>query len=213
MNKNLRKNLIKIAKKKIKNSDPSHDFQHAMRVLKNAEAIGKKEKADLDILVPAALFHDVIMYPKNDPRSDSASDESAEEIKKILRKIKSFPSKKIICVSESIKLCSFKKGIVPKLLEAKILQDADMLDAVGAIAIMRTFASTGSMQKPFYHPEDPFAKKRKPDGLEFAVDLFYTRLLKISQRVHTKSAKVIAKRRTKFLHSFLKEFFLELKGH
>lgn len=212
MNKVLREKLIAIAKEKITSHDPAHDIEHSMRVLKNAELIARLEKADAEIVVPAAIFHDVVMYLKNDPRSEFASQESAEATKKILEGILEYPQEKIEAVCAAIKVCSFNKGIVPDALEAKVLQDADMLDAVGAIAIMRTFSSTGSMQRPFYHIDDPFAKRREPQPLEFALDLFYVRLLKVVNRVHTKTAKKIAKRRTKFLKSFLKEFSLELEG-
>ena len=66
------------------------------------------------------------------------------------------------------------------------------------------------MKNPFYHPIDPFCKNRNPDAHAYALDLFFVRLLKIVERMHTKTAKIIAKRRTKFLQDFLKEFKLEL---
>jgi uncharacterized protein len=75
---------------------------------------------------------------------------------------------------------------------------------------MRTYASAGQMKNPFYNAEDPFCKNRKPNALKFALDLFFERLLKVEERMHTKTAKKIAKRRTKFLNIFLKEFVLEL---
>lgn len=86
------------------------------------------------------------------------------------------------------------------------------MEATGAISIMRTYSSTGQMKNPFYNAEDPFCKNRKPDALKFALDLFYERLLKVTERMHTKTAKKIAKRRTDFLIKFLEEFKLELEG-
>ncbi len=212
MNKKLKEELIKIAKQRISNTDPSHDFEHALRVLANAEQIAKEENADLDIIVPAALFHDVVNYPKNDIHAKIASDESAVIAKSILEKIKEFPKNKIEKVYIAVKSCSFSKGIVPEFLEAKILQDADGLESTGAVSIMRTFSSTGQMKRPFYNPNDPFCDNREPNSLLYALDLFYTRLLKVSERMHTKKAKEIADRRTKFLKSFLHEFKLELEG-
>ncbi|MFZ2150894.1 MAG: HD domain-containing protein [Candidatus Absconditicoccaceae bacterium] len=212
MDKSLRIKLIKLAKSYVKNDDPSHDFQHSLRVLANAERISKIEKADLDILVPACLFHDVINHPKNSSLAQFSSNESAEFTKKILSNMKEFPKNKIKDVYTAIQSCSFNKGILPDLLEAKILQDADGLEATGAISIMRTYASTGQMKNPFYHPTDPFCKNRKADAHAYALDLFFVRLLKIVERMHTKTARIIAKRRTKFLQYFLEEFSLELKG-
>lgn len=212
MDKKLKSELLKIARQKIKDTDPSHDFSHALRVLANAEFITQKEKADLDVVVPAALFHDVVNYPKNSPRAKHASDNSAKATKKILEKIKIFPKNKIEKVRLAIQQCSFSKGIVPKLLESKILQDADGLEATGAIAIMRTFSSTGQMKRPFYHPTDPFCENHEPCSHNHAVDLFYIRLLKVMGRMHTRTARKLAKKRTAFLHQFLNELKLELKG-
>lgn len=212
MNIPLRNKLLKIAKKKYGGDDPSHDFGHILRVLSNATNIAAEEKADMDILLPAVLFHDVINYPKNSPKAKLASDESAECIKKILKNIKEYPQDKIPKVVYAVSVCSFDKGVTPRELEAKILQDADGLEATGAISIMRTYASTGQMKKPFYNTGDPFCKNREPNPHEYALDLFYKRLLKIKERCHTKKAKEIATRRTRFLLEFLQEFKQELKG-
>jgi|TARA_Y100000310_G_scaffold82857_1_gene79477 hypothetical protein len=90
--------------------------------------------------------------------------------------------------------------------------DADSLEATGAISIMRTYSSTGQMKRPFYNSEDPFCENRKPDSLNFALDLFYDKLLKVTDKMHTKTSKSISKRRTDFLIDFLKELKLEWKG-
>ncbi len=208
----MRSKLIKIAKEKYSDDDPSHDFEHILRVLSNAENIAQEENADMDILLPAVLFHDVINYPKCDPRAKYAPDESAELAEEILESVEDYPKGKIPKVIYAIFVCSFNKEIIPTELEAKILQDADGLEATGAISIMRTFSSTGQMKRPFYNLEDPFCKNREPNPKEYALDLFYERLLKIKERCHTKRAKEIAERRTHFLLEFLKEFELELKG-
>lgn len=212
MNKPLRNKLIKIAKEKYNSDDPSHDFNHVLRVLSNAENITQEENADMDILLPAVLFHDVINYPKHSPKAKNASDESAELAKEILNGISDYPRDKIPKVIHAISVCSFSKGIIPTELEAKILQDADGLEATGAISIMRTFSSTGQMKRPFYDLDNPFCKNRKPNSQKYALDLFYERLLKIKQRCHTKRAREIAERRSRFLLEFLKEFEIELKG-
>ncbi|MFA6437379.1 MAG: HD domain-containing protein [Candidatus Paceibacterota bacterium] len=210
MTSKLRNKLINIAKDKITNHDRSHDFYHALRVLNNAEGIVEYEGGDLDIIVPAALFHDIVCYQKNHPKSNDSSEESAETTKEILENIDEFPRKKIGTVFEAINQCSFSKSINPNTLEAKILQDADRLEATGAISIMRTFSSTGQMERPFYHPTDPFCRLRKPDSKKQALDLFYSRLLVVQDRMHTKYAKKLAKKRTKFLKQFLKELAWEL---
>lgn len=206
----LRNKLVNIAKQRISSDDVSHDFEHASRVLSNAEIIAKEENADLDVIVPAALFHDLVVYPKNHPDRHKSQEESSDAAEKILNSLDNFPQEKINKVKICILECSFSKGIVPELLESKILQDADGLEATGAISIMRTYSSTGQMKRLFYNPEDPFCKNRQPNGPKFALDLFYERLLKVESRMHTQKAKSIAKRRTKFLLDFLKEFKIEL---
>lgn len=208
----LKNKLIAIAKEKIPETDVSHDFEHALRVLSNAERIFQEEGGDLEIMIPAALFHDLIVYPKNHPEKHKSQEESAEAAEKILAGFADYPQEKIEMVKTCILECSFSKGIVPDMLESKILQDADGLEATGAISIMRTYSSTGQMKRPFYNSEDPFCEKRQPSASEFALDLFYERLLKVADRMHTATAKEIARRRTDFLLDFLKEFKLELEG-
>lgn len=208
----IKNHLLDIAEKKMVGNDPSHDFLHAKRVLMLAENICKKEGGDLDVLIPAALFHDAVIYPKNDLRSKLAPEESAKFIADELGKINKYSKQKIEKVKTAIMECSFSKGTKPSSLESKILQDADRLEATGAISIMRTFSSTGQMNRAFYHFDDPFAMRRNPDSLMYALDLFYTRLLKVGKLMNTKTAKKMAERRTKFLKEFLVELRLELNG-
>lgn len=210
MNIKLKNKLINIAKKEIKTHDPSHDFAHAFRVLKNAEIISKKEKADIDIIIPASLFHDLIVYPKYLPESKFEHEESAEKAGCILEKIKEYPKNKIDMVKECIRTCSFSKGVKHIILEAQVLQDADGLEATGAVSIMRTFASSGNWGRPFYHLDDPFCKNRKADANKYSLDLFFVRLLKVHDRMYTQTAKKISLRRTKFLRKFLDELKDEL---
>lgn len=212
MSEDLEKELINIARQKISNEDVSHDFEHGLRVLSNAERIAKQEGGDLDIMVPAALFHDLIVYPKNHSEKTKSQEESAGAAEQILKTLNGFPQKKIDKVKTCILECSFSKGVVPDLLESKIIQDADGLEATGAISIMRTYSSTGQMKRPFYNLEDPFCENRNPDASKFGLDLFYERLLRVSERMHTKTAKEIAERRTQFLIDFLDELKLEIEG-
>ena len=162
MNQVLKKRLISIAKEKMPQGDPSHDINHALRVLAISEKIATSENADFDVIVPSAIFHDIISYPKNHHKRLYSSKESAEFTRNILMKIKPFPKNKIDKVYEYINLCSFTKALKPNFLEGDILQDADSLDATGAISIMRTFSSAGIMNRAFYDVQDPFCKERNP---------------------------------------------------
>lgn len=207
----LKNKLIRIAKSKITDDDPSHDIHHALRVVGYVELLSKEEGADLDILIPAALFHDIVNYPKNDPMSLKSSTESAVIVGKILSQISEYPQNKIKFVQRAIQNCSFRKGVKHIYLESKILQDADALEATGAIAIMRTFASAGQMKKTFYSPHDPYCKKREPNSKDYALDLFFDRLFKVRDRMYTQSARKLACLYTKFLTDFMRELKFELK--
>jgi len=200
--------LQKQVQQKMKN-DSAHDFNHVMRVFKNAQKLCKKEKANEKLVLSAALLHDIISYPKSDKRSKSSSLKSAEESKKILKKL-DFSEKEIQLVSDAIRDHSFSRGKTPKTLEGKILQDADRLDAIGAIGIARVFAVGGSEKRPFYNDEDPFCKTHVPDDSLWTLDHFYQKLLKLESLMNTKSAKTEAKKRTKVLKVFLSELKNEL---
>ncbi len=211
MNESLRKKLIDIARDKISCEDVSHDFEHTYRVLLNAEKITKFEGGDLDIIIPAALFHDLVVYPKNNKKRFQSQEVSAIGAEKILKSLNEYPQEKIVFVKTAIIECSFTKGIIPERLESKILQDADKLESTGVISIMRTFSSTGQMKRPFYNTNDPFCKSRKPNNIDNALDLFYSRLLLVKDKMNTKTGKKISKQRHKALIFFLNELKKELE--
>ncbi len=199
----LRELLIEKARLNIREDDPAHDIDHALRVLSNAEYLVRFEGGDLEVIIPAALFHDVVTYSKDDPRSKSAAEESAVVVRKIMQGISCYPQEKVRRVETAIREHAYSAGIRPESLDSKIVQDADRLEATGAIAIMRTFCSTGQMKRKFYNPEDPFCEKRMPDN--YALDLFYKRLLKVTDVMNTKTAKKLAEKRTRFLYTFLEQ--------
>jgi len=188
-------------KKRMAN-DSAHDFEHTMRVYKNAQKICKKEKANEKVVLCAALLHDVISYPKSDKRSKMSSIESAKQSKKILEKL-NFSEEEIEVISDAIRDHSFSQNKIPKTLEGQILQDADRLDALGAIGIARVFATGGSLKRPFYNIDDPFCKRRIPNDKIWTVDHFSQKLLKLESLMNTKSGKAEAKKRTRVLKEFL----------
>jgi uncharacterized protein len=207
MDKNI---LIEIARKRISWKDPSHDATHSLRVLANAEMIAKQEGGDFDILIPASLFHDVITYPRNDPRSPLHAQESAKETVKILSSVSDYPKEKIDAVHYAISVHNVKDA--PATLEARILQDADNLEITGAIIVMRMCASAGIMGRALYHPDDPWAEHRDTDGLKWTLDYYTGRLVSVEDEMHTASGKKIAHRRMAFLKQFMDELRTELDG-
>jgi uncharacterized protein len=202
------KKLREEVKKRLEN-DSAHDFVHVMRVLKNATMIAKKEKADIGIVTAAVLLHDLVTYPKSDRRSKNSALKSAEESKKILKK-HGFNQGEIEIISDAIRDHSFSRGTIPQTLEAKILQDADRLDALGAIGIARTFAVGGSENRPFYNDKDPFCKRRSPDDKSWTVDHFYKKLLLLEEAMNTKTGRIEAGKRMKIIKKFLNELKKEI---
>jgi uncharacterized protein len=180
-----------------------------LRVLNLSVKIAESVNADPDIIIPAALFHDIVVYKKNSPQSKNESNESAEVARQLLSKFKEYSEDKINKVLICIKECSFSKGIKPDLLESKVLQDADRLEATGVISIMRTFSSCGHMNRPLYDPIDPLCKQG-PKDFKSGIDLFYQRLLVVEKTMHTELAKKLARKRTEFLEKFLVQFKQEL---
>ena len=194
---------------KIMNNDTAHDFDHVMRVYNNAQKIVKKENANPKLILSAALLHDIVSYSKSSKRSKFSSIDSAKKSKIILKKY-GFTNDEIIIISNAIAEHSFSQNKIPQTLEGKILQDADRLDALGAIGIARVFATSGSLNRPFYNIDDPFCNKRNPDDNFWAVDHFFNKLLKLEFTMNTKSGKIEAKKRTKVLKVFLKQLKSEI---
>ena len=194
---------------KIMNNDPAHDFEHVMRVYHNAQKITKKENANQKLVLTAALLHDIVSYPKSSKRSKLSSVESAKKSKSILKKY-TFSNDEISIICDAIEDHSFSQNRIPRTIEGKILQDADRLDALGAVGIARVFATSGSLNRPFYKIDDPFCNERKPDDNHWAIDHFFNKLLKLQSLMNTKSGKIEAKKRTKVLKIFLKQFKSEI---
>lgn len=186
---------------KIKN-DQAHDLAHTMRVYNNAKKICKKEDADEKLVLSSVLLHDIVSFPKSDKRSKLSAVKSAQESKKILKKY-DFTLAEIRVICDAIRDHSFSRNKIPKTMEGKILQDADRLDAIGAIGIARVFTVGGSEKRLLYNEEDPFCTTRSPDDKTWTLDHFYKKLLKLESLMNTKSGKIEAKKRSKFLRDFL----------
>ena len=200
---------IKNTVKEMMDNDSAHDFEHIMRVYKNAQKLCKKEKANEKLVLSAALLHDIVSYPKSDKRSKLSSIQSAKKSESILKKY-DFSQDEIKIISDAIRDHSFSQNKTPTTIEGKILQDADRLDALGAIGIARVFATGGSLKRPFYNIDDPFCKTRIPDDKTWTIDHFFQKLLNLESLMNTKSGKIEAKKRTKVLKGFLKQLKQEI---
>ena len=193
----------------IMQNDVAHDFEHVMRVYKNAQNLCKKEKSNEKLVLSAVLLHDIVSYQKSDKRSKNSSIQSAKKSKQILKKY-NLSKEEIVIITDAIRDHSFSQNKVPDTIEGKILQDADRLDALGAIGIARVFTTGGSLNRPLYNTVDPFCENRFPDDKTWTVDHFFKKLLKLESMMNTKSGKLEAKKRTKVLKLFLAQLKQEL---
>lgn len=196
---------LNFAKRKCSKKDYSHDFLHASRVLSLVKKIQKNEGGNLKVLIPGALFHDIVIYPKDSPKSKHAQEKSALAAQVFLNKhCSGFLDKtEIAHVFKIILECSFSKNIEKTCVEGKIIQDADGLEAIGSVGIMRTFDSGASMHRQFYNDVDPFCTNRIPEPKLYSLDLFFVRLFKIKDRLYTQTAKDLAASKETVLHHFI----------
>lgn len=194
-----------------RSSDPAHDLAHIRRVVANARWLAGEEGADLAVVLPAAWLHDCVVVPKDSGRRAEASRLAAEAAGTFLRR-EGYPDSLIPAVEHAIAAHSFSGGIPPRTLEAQVVQDADRLDALGAIGIARTLLLGGTMDKPLYHPDEPLPHARPPDEGEYVIDHFYTKLLKLAPMMHTAAGRLEGERRTRLMRVYLNELARELNG-
>jgi uncharacterized protein len=201
--------LSEVARVRAATNGPAHDFLHVTRVTELARRIALAEGSDLAIVVPAALLHELFNYPKNHPQSHRSGEVCAEHAARVLR-AEHFPEQTIGAICDCIKSHAFSRGIMPATIEGKVLQDADRLDAIGAIGIARCFATSGEMQLPLYDPVDPFCRSRQADDKAHGLDHFYRKLLRIPDGLHTPTARAIAEDRLRLMTQFLTQLEREI---
>jgi uncharacterized protein len=198
-----------LARSNDSSGDGSHDTSHLQRVWKNAAAIQAEEGGDAEVLFAATILHDCVPVEKNSPLRTHASRLSAEKGAEILTSL-DWPQAKIQAVAHAVATHSFSAGLVPTTLEAKTLQDADRLDAIGMLGVARCFYVAGRMGSALYDPADPHASERPLDDTRYAVDHFQTKLLNLAMNFQTVTGVRLAKIRHDRLQRFLDEFTDEI---
>ena len=195
---------------KLEGEGSGHDWFHIERVYNLAKYIGEKENADSFIVEMAALLHDIDDW-KFSNTNDTKTTVTESFLKSINIDDNSF--EKIITIIQTI---SFKGGVVDSTqhtIEGKVVQDADRLDAIGAIGIARTFAYGGSINRVIYDPTIKPIDFKSLDDVKNAknhtINHFYEKLLKLKDLMNTNTAKEIAQKRHKFMEDFLNEFYAE----
>ncbi|OJU39572.1 MAG: metal-dependent phosphohydrolase [Bacteroidales bacterium 45-6] len=175
-----------------------HDYYHIERVVINARKILQAEQADDFLVELGAWLHDL-----GDHKLHDGIDKSEELISAFLASL-TVDQAVIDRVVEIVSQVSFSKGNKPSSIEAKIVQDADRLDAIGAIGIARCFAYGGSKSRILYSPDD---NERKDSSLQH----FYDKLFKLKDLMNTESARLIAGQRHSFMEEYLAEFYREVR--
>ena len=161
------------------------------------------------VVIPSVWLHDCVNVPKDSKDRNKGSLMAADKAVAFLKTI-SYPDEYLEDIHHAIHAHSFSANIETKTIEAKIVQDADRMDALGAIGLARCIAYSTIKERPLYDPTDPFAENRELDEGRFAIDHFYTKLLKLPNSMNTEAGKLIARQRADFLQSFLDNLKHEL---
>ena len=203
-------NAIGFVKHVFENDYSGHDYFHTLRVYKTAGRIAEEEGADVGMVELAALLHDVDdrkLSPETYANKDKAraflkengvNDTEAERICKIIAEV------------------SFSEGIIPDTLESQCVQDADRLDALGAVGIARTFAYGGSHHREMFNPDIPpklnMTKEEYANSKSTSINHFYEKLFLLKDLMNTETARQIAEQRESFMQDFVHQFMAEWNG-
>ena len=189
-------------------TDGSHDLAHILRVFRNAMRIHAVEGGDGGVIAASALLHDCVAVEKNSPLRPQASRLAAGKAAGILRGL-AWPGGRIAAVAHAILAHSFSANIPPETLEAKILQDADRLDAIGMVGAARCFYVAGRLNSALYDPADPRAENRPVDDRAYSIDHFPAKLFRLADGFQTAAGAALARERHRrleeFYHLFLEE--------
>jgi uncharacterized protein len=191
-------------------SDLAHGWEHVNRVYHLAMSLAEQEHADGFIVGMAALLHDLGRTTRGPARSHA--ERSAKLATKLLAAY-DLPLQTQRAILHAILAHGYRHGVEPVTPEARVLYDADRLDSLGACGVMRWAMTTKHGRWPetgTYHPDDPFALWRVPDGQRYLLDRFFTKLLHLSEAMKTATGRVMAEHRIAFLRLFLRELQLEL---
>lgn len=189
--------------------DGSHDLAHLVRVWNNARRIMEQEGGEPRILLAAVLLHDCVRVEKSSPLRSQASSLSARRAVEILAE-QGWPAQQAEAVAHAVAAHSFSAGIAPRSLEARILQDADRLDAIGAIGVARCFYTAGRMGSSLYDAADPQAGERALDDRRYALDHFPAKLFTLAAGFQTAAGAAMAQAREEKMRRFVGELLAEL---
>ncbi len=192
--------------------DGAHDLNHFERVWRNAQALlAQYREADPLVVLAACYLHDLVNVPKDDPRRSSASRLSAGLARERLAAL-GFPADKLAAVAHAIEAHSFSAGVPATTLEARIVQDADRLDGLGAVGLARMFYIAGRMGSALAHGSDPLALDRPLNDKSYSLDHIEAKLARLPGMMQTDAGRRLAEDRLATLTAFRSAFAAEWTG-
>ena len=207
-------NTILFVKNKLQNAEAGHDWFHIERVYRNSLLIANEEECDLEVVKLAALLHDIADSKFNDGDESIGPKTARTSLEK-----ENIPQETLNHVVAIIENISFKGGNFEKKFTSKeleIVQDADRLDAIGAIGIARTFNYGGFKNRQLYNPEIApqlkMTKEEYKNNEAQTINHFYEKLLLLKDKMNTETGKKIAQERHRFMELFLSQFYAEWDG-
>ncbi len=190
-------------------ADSAHDITHIERVVQVAKKLCVQEQAEMAVVLPAAWLHDCVAVAKNHPDRAKASLLAADKALTFLHSI-GYEQQYLEPIHHAIVAHSFSANVTPVTLEAQIVQDADRMDALGAVGISRCMKVGGAICRGLYHPSDPFGQQREADDGKYTLDHFFVKLLGLAKTMNTQSARLEAEHRTAYMQDFLRQLGQEI---
>ena len=199
--------LLEEARRRL-DDDPGHDLEHALRVALWTLRLGEGTLQPRHA-VAAALFHDLVNVPKDDPERHLASDKSAALASELLSS-HGYAADEVALVADAIRDHSYSRGAEPTTLLGRALQDADRLEALGVLGVFRTISTGTRMGAAYFDGADPWARSRPLDDRAYSVDHFTTKLLRLPKTMCTSKGRAEALRRTERMRALLEDLGEEL---
>jgi uncharacterized protein len=190
-------------------TDGAHDVWHLRRVWALAQQIAAVEGGDLAVIEAACFLHDIVNPPKDSPvRAQAAALSAAHAIGFMTAQGMAEPQ--VNNVAHAVEAHSFSAGVTPRTIEAQVVQDADRLEALGALGIARCFNVSGQMDAALFHGGDPMAQDRALNDRAYALDHFEVKLLRIAETLNTPTARALAQTRVEFMKTFRAQLLAEI---
>lgn len=201
--------FCKFVEIEMQEADPGHDLAHVRRVVNAAVRIGVAEGAAAKVVLPAAWLHDCVVVAKDSPLRSQASRMAADRAANFLMEI-GYEGEFILAIQHAILAHSFSAKVAPETLEAKVVQDADRLEAIGALGLARCLMTGGSMGTQLVSAEEPFPLNRAADDAVSSIDHLFVKLLRLPRMIQTATGSSMGEKRVAFLKYFLRELADEL---